>query len=179
MLCLWILCGILYVRLGTIRGLLASSISLSSFALLIFSTSSVNKLWVYNCLEQFLYLGSVGSMCSFLWSSSQVLVHLVGICSFLVLVCREWRWISWTRIHAFHHVLAFSSLISFSVFLSNSMCISALGPSSIPSSSPVILSIHSAFSLCFLGCHIFVPNCSVSLASGCWYVFVPCPPNCW
>ena len=22
-------------------------------------------------------------------------------------------------------------------------------------------------------------NCSVSLASSCWYVFVSCPPNCW
>ena len=42
-------------------------------------------------------------MWSFLWSSSQVLVHLVNICSFLVLVCHEWRWISWTRIHVFHH----------------------------------------------------------------------------
>ena len=55
-------------------------------------------------------------MWSFLWSSSQVFVHLVSICSFLVLVCREWRCISWTRIHIFHHVLAFSSLISFLVF---------------------------------------------------------------
>ena len=54
-------------------------------------------------------------MRSFLWSSSQVLAHLVGICSFLDLVCREWRWISLTRIHVFHHVLAFSSLISFLV----------------------------------------------------------------
>ena len=54
-------------------------------------------------------------MWSFLLSSSQVFVHLVGICSFLVLVCREWGWISWTRIHVFHHVLAFSSLISFLV----------------------------------------------------------------
>ena len=32
-----------------------------------------------------------------------------------MLVCREWRGISWTRIHVFHHVLAFSSLISFLV----------------------------------------------------------------
>ena len=54
-------------------------------------------------------------MWSFLWSSSQVLVHLVGIFSLLVLVCREWRWISWTRIHVFQHALAFSSLISFFV----------------------------------------------------------------
>ena len=64
-------------------------------------------------MEQFLYLGPFGSIWSFLWSSSQVLVHLVGICLFLVQVCREWRWISWTRIHVFHHVMAFSSLISF------------------------------------------------------------------
>ena len=40
---------------------------------------------------------------------------LVGICSFLVLFCRVWRWISRTRIHVFHHVPAFSSLISFLV----------------------------------------------------------------
>ena len=115
-------CGILSVHQVTIRGLLASSISLPLFVLLIFSTSSINRLWVYNCLVQFLYLGPFGSMWSFLWSSTQVLVHLVGICLFLVLVCHEWRWISWTRIHVFHHVLAFSSLIFFfSVFLSNSM----------------------------------------------------------
>ena len=69
--------------------------------------------------------------------------------------------------------------IFFSVFLRSSMYISALEPSSGPSSSLVISFIHSAFSLCFFGCHIFVQNCSVSLASGCWYVFVSCPPNCW
>ena len=101
--CPWILCGILSVHKGTIRGLLTSSISLplfvllifsTSFVLLIFSTSSVNKLWVYNCLAQFLYLGPFGSIWYFLGSSSQVLVHLVGIYSFLELVCREWRWIS-------------------------------------------------------------------------------------
>ena len=38
----------------------------------------------------------------------------------------------------------------FSVVLSKSMCISVLGPSSSPSSSLVILFIHSAFLLCFL-----------------------------
>ena len=36
------------------------------------------------------------------------------------------------------------------LFLSGSMCISPFGPSLSPSSSLVILSIHSAFSLCFL-----------------------------
>ena len=55
----------------------------------------------------------------------------------------------------------------FSVFLSSPMCISALGPSSSPSSSLVISFIHSAFSLCFFGCYIFVQNCSVCLTSGC------------
>ena len=40
--------------------------------------------------------------------------------------------------------------ILFSVVLSKSMCISVLGPSSSPSSSLVMLFIHSAFSLCFL-----------------------------
>ena len=53
--------------------------------------------------------------------------------------------------------------IFFSVFLSSSVCISALGPSSNPSCSFVISFIHSTFSLCFFGCHIFVQNCSVFL----------------
>ena len=88
-------------------------------------------------------------MWSFLWSSIQVLVLFLSICSFLVLVGREWRWISWTRNHVFHHGLAFSSLIFFSVFLSKSMCISAFEPSSSPSTSLVILLIHSAFLLWF------------------------------
>ena len=30
----------------------------------------------------------------------------------------------------------------------------------------------------FFGCHIFIQNRSVSLASGCWYVFVSLPSNC-
>ena len=76
--------------------------------LLVFSTSLVGK-FVYNCLEQFLFLGPFGSIWSFLWPSSLVLVLLVSICSFLALVCREWRWISWTRNHVFHRCLAFSS----------------------------------------------------------------------
>ena len=151
--------------------------------------------WIFAASFLFVDYGSVivlsstftwvhfGIMWSFLRSSSQALVHRVDICSLLVLVCREWRWISWTRIHVFHHVLAFSSLISFSVcfcfFFCSSMCISALGPSSSPSSSLVILFIHSASSLCFFGCHIFVQNCSVSLVSGCWYVFVSYTPSSW
>ena len=52
-----------------------------------------------------------------------------------------------------------------SVILSKSMWISILGPSSSPSSSLVILFIHSAFSLCFFSCHIFVQNRSVSFIS--------------
>ena len=51
------------------------------------------------------------SMSSFLWSSIRVRVILVGICSFLVLICHELRWIPWIRNHEFHHGLAFSSLI--------------------------------------------------------------------
>ena len=61
--------------------------------------------------------------------------------------------------------------ILFSVVLSKSMCISVLGPSSSPSSSLVTLFIHSPFSLYFSGCHIFSQNHTVSLTSGCWYVF--------
>ena len=44
--------------------------------------------------------------------------------------------------------MAFSSLIILSVILSTSVCISAFGPSSSPSSSLVILLIHSALLLC-------------------------------
>ena len=68
--------------------------------------------------------------------------------------------------------------ILFSVFLSKLMCISALGPYSSPSSSLVILFTHSALSSCFFGCHILVQNRSVSLVSGCWYVFMSLTPNC-
>ena len=118
--------------------------------LLIFSTSSVGKLWVCNYLGRFLCLGPFGSMRSFLWSSSQVLGLFVSICSFLVLVCREWRWISWTKNYVFHQSLAFSSLIFFSVVLSKSMCFSAFGPSLSPSNYFFKLFIHSAFSLYFL-----------------------------
>ena len=44
----------------------------------------------------------------------------------------------------------FQFYIFFSIVLSKSICISVLGPSSNPSSSLVILFIHSAFSLCFI-----------------------------
>ena len=72
---------------------------------------------------------------------------------------------------------AFQFDILFSVVLSKSTCVVILGPSSSPSSSHVILFIHSAFSLCFFGSHILAQNRSVSFASGCWYVFVSFPPN--
>ena len=48
-------------------------------------------------MGRFICLGPFGSMWPFLWSSIQVLRLLVGICSFLVLLCREWRWNSWTK----------------------------------------------------------------------------------
>ena len=113
-------------------------------------------------------------MWSFIWSSCLVLVHLSISCASL-----SWMEVNFLNqnpyIPPYPGVFQFD--IFFSVFLSSSMCISALGPSSSPSSSLVISFIHSAFSLCFFGCHIFVQNCSVSLASGCWYVFVSCPPH--
>ena len=102
-------------------------------------------------------------MWSFLWSSIRVRMLLVGIYSFLVLVCREWRWNSWTRIHVFHHGLAFSNLIFFTVVLSKSTCIFAFRPSLSHSNSFVILLLHSFF-LYSYGCHILVQNCLVSLA---------------
>ena len=113
LLCLWILCSILSVRQGTIRGLLASSKFLPLFVLLIFSTSFVAKLCVCNCLGQFLCLGPFVSMWSFCWSSTWVRVLFVAIYSFLVLVCHEWRWISITRNHVFHPGQAHFCLIHF------------------------------------------------------------------
>ena len=87
-------------------------------------------------------------MWSFFWSSSQVLVHLVGICSFLVLVCRERMWfLELESMYSLTGVFQFD--IFFSVFLNSSMCISVLGPFSCPSSSLVILFIHSAFRYAF------------------------------
>ena len=109
-----ILCDVLSVPQGSFRGLLGSDKSLPLFVLL-FSTSSVGKLWICNYLEWFLCFVHFGSMCSFLLTSIQVRVPFVSICSFLVLVSLEWRWNSWTRNHVFYHDLAFSNLISFSV----------------------------------------------------------------
>ena len=116
-------------------------------------------------------------MWSFLLSSIRVRVFLVGICSFLVLVSRELSWISWTRIHVFHRGLACSNLIFFSVVLSKLMCIFALGPSSSISNSFVIMLIYSAFFFLLgsLGSHILVQNCSISLSSVWWYVFMSSP----
>ena len=94
-----------------------------------------------------------------------------------------WGWVGvlsvTTRIHVFHHSLVFSTFIFFSVVLSKLMCISVFGPSSSPSNSFVILLIHSAFLLCSLDCHILVQNYSVSLASGCRYIFVSSLPTYW
>ena len=157
--------------LGTIRRFLATSRCLPLHVLLLFSTSLVGELWICNCLEQFLWLGPFGSMWSFLWTFSQVLVHIVSICSFLVLVYGEWRWISLTRTHVFYHDLSLSTLIFFSVLLSSPMCNSAFGASSSTSSFLVILFINSTCSLCFFGCHNLLQNRLVSFASGCGHVF--------
>ena len=94
LLCLWILCSNLSIPQGIIRGLLPSSKSFPLFMLLIFSTLLVGKLSVYNYLGRFLRLGLSGSVWSFLRSSIRLRVLFVGICSFLVPVCREWRRIS-------------------------------------------------------------------------------------
>ena len=55
------------------------------------------------------------------------------------------------------------------------MCISAFGPPSSRSISFAMLLIYSTFSLCSLVFYILLQNYSASLASGCWYVFVPSP----
>ena len=74
------------------RGLLVSSKSLPLFVLLIFSISSVGRLWVCSCFEA---VSLLGSRWSFLWSSIRVRVHLVGICS-LVPVLRLCLWLLWS-----------------------------------------------------------------------------------
>ena len=84
--CNWILRGILSAPQGTTCSLLVSCKSLPWFLLLIFSLSSIGRLWVCICLECFLCLDPFLSIRSFLWSSSQVLVLLVSICSFLSVV---------------------------------------------------------------------------------------------
>ena len=132
-----------------------------------------------NCLGWFLCVGLFGSMWFFLWSSIQVHVPLVSICSFQVLVCREWSGISWTRNHVFHHGLAFSSLVSFLVsfwvnrrvfLLSGLLCALLILLSYSLSIRPL------RYVFC---CYILVPNRSVSFASGCWDVFVSSPLSCW
>ena len=54
------------------------------------------------------------------------------------------------------------------------MYLCAFGPSSSHSNYFVMFLIYSAF-LYSLGDHICIQNCAVSLASGCWYVFVSSP----
>ena len=161
--------------------MLASCKSLLLFVLITFSTSLVGKLWVCHCLGRFFCFGPFLSMWSFLWSSIRVHVYFVGIYSFLVLVCRELRWISWTRNLVFRHGQAFFSLIFFQVSFWVNRSIFPF--SSLLRVLLVLLSychiIHSAFSLYFFGCHIFVRNLWVSFASGCWYVLLSSPPNCW
>ena len=152
----------------------ASCKFLPLFVLLILFTSFVGTLLVCS-LGWFICLGPFGAMWSFFWSSIRVRVLFVGICSFLVLIGREWRYVSWPRNHILYHGKAFFSLIFFRVVLSKSMCISTFRYSSSTSSSRVILFIHSGFSL-FFGYHVLVPNRSVSFASGCWYVFLS---SCW
>ena len=60
----------------------------------------------------------------------------------------------------------------FSVALRESICIFAFGPSS-PNSFPMLL-IDSAIFIMFFWLPYFVP-----IASGCWYVFVPSPSDCF
>ena len=96
LLYLWILIGIPSVPQATICGLLENRNSLPIFVLLTFSPSPVGRLWV-----------------SFLWSAIPVRVLLLGICLFPELVCRQWRGISLTRIHVFHHGLSFFTLVYF------------------------------------------------------------------
>ena len=68
---------------------------------------------------------------------------------FWLIVSRELRWISWTRILVCHHGPVFSNLIFFSAVLSKLMCISVFRLSSKPSNSFIILFIPL---LCSLGC---------------------------
>ena len=87
-----------------------------------------------------------------------------------MLVCREWRWISWTRSRLFHHGLALSSLIFFLVlFWVSRWVFSVLGPSSSPSSSLLLLFIQSAFSLVFF-CFFLV---AIFLSKIVWFLLHP------
>ena len=79
LLCFWILCGILSVPQRIIYGLLASSKSLPLFVLLIFSTSSVSRLWVSSCF------GAVPLRRSF-WTN---VVFLLVIHSGMCVSCRH------------------------------------------------------------------------------------------
>ena len=93
-------------------------------------------------------------MWSFLWSSIQVRVLLLGIRSFPVLVCRKWRLISWIRKHVIHYGLAFFKLIFYSTFLSKLMCISTFGPSSGHSSSSYVVIYPLGLFVVFFGSQI-------------------------
>ena len=55
----------------------------------------------------------------------------------------------------------------FSIALSESMRIFHFNPSSSPSNSFSMLLFHSVFLLCSLRSHILLPNCFLSLSSGC------------
>ena len=122
-MCLWIFCGIPSAPQSTTHGFLISSKSLPLLVLLIFFTQSVGRLWICSCLGRSHCLGPFGSRLSFLWSSIQARVLLVCIYSFLMLACREWRWIYWIRNHVLHHGLAFSGLMFFLVSFCVNRCV--------------------------------------------------------
>ena len=158
--------------------LLVSRKSLPVFVLLIFSTSSVSKLWVCSTLELFLFVGPFGSMQSLIWSSIRISVLFEGMCSLVILVCRESRWISWTRNHVFHHSHAFSSLIFFVSFWVNWCVYPLLGL--FRTLLVLLLNCLSIQPFCyFFSFHILVQNRMVSFASGCWYVFVSSSSSSW
>ena len=65
-------------------------------------------------MEQFLYLDPFGSMWSFLWSSSQVLAHLVGIC-FISSASLSWMEVNFTNQNPF--IPSCPGVYQFDIFL--------------------------------------------------------------
>ena len=156
---------------GTICSLLASCISLRLFMLFIFSISLVDRLWVCSCLRWSLCLG-------FFWIKVVFprVIHsdTCAPCKHVLISCASLLWLEGHFLNQKPCIPSWSGVFQFDIFsvvLSKQMCISAFGLSLSPSSLDKL-----CFFFFFFGCYLSVPNRSVSLASGCWYVLVASPP---
>ena len=121
---------------------------------MIFSTSSVDWLWVRSCLWQYIRWSLSESMWSFFWSSIQILMLFVDICSFPVLVCHEW--VEFLEPESMYSIMAWCFPIwYFLVLFWVNRCISPL------SDLLPVLRIHLLCYLfirlfCNVGCHILL-----------------------